>query len=79
MPEFIEVYVRCSLQVCIERDEKGIYKKAIEGNATTVPGVQELYEESSMPAIIVDTEQDPPMVCLHKILGRLVDFGHIPE
>ena len=79
LPEYIEVYMRCPLQTCIERDQKGIYRKAIEGKATTVPGVQELYEEPTMPAIIVDTEQDPPTVCLKKITERLADFGHIPD
>lgn len=79
MPEYIEVYVRCPLQTCIERDQKGIYRKAIEGNASTVPGVQELYEEPTMPAIIVDTEINPPTVCLKKIVERLEDFGHIPK
>lgn len=79
MPEFIEVYVRCPLQTCIERDQKGIYRKAVEGKATSVPGVQELYEEPTMPAIIVDTEQNPPSDCLKKIVDRLIDFGHVHE
>lgn len=79
LPELIEVYVRCPLETCIARDRKGIYKKAMEGKATFVPGIQELYEEPQMPAIIVNTEGNPPMDCLQKIVERLVDFGYIPS
>ena len=37
---FMEVYVRCSLETCIARDQKGVYEKALAGRATTVPGLQ---------------------------------------
>jgi len=37
---FIEVFVDCPLETCIQRDPKGIYRKAREGQATHVPGLQ---------------------------------------
>jgi adenylylsulfate kinase len=59
IPRFIEVFVNTPLNVCIERDPKSIYKKAEEGKATTVPGTQAEYEETTKPNIIVDGTVDP--------------------
>jgi adenylylsulfate kinase len=54
---FMEIYVRCSLETCMERDEKGIYEKGLAGRATTVPGLQIPYEFPETPDLIMDTEQ----------------------
>lgn len=77
LPRLIEVYVRCSIDTCMERDQKGIYKKALGSKTMHLPGVQELYEEPKAPAIIVDTEENSPLECVQKIIVRLEDFGHI--
>ena len=44
IPRFLEVYVDCPLETCMSRDPKGIYRKAREGAANTVPGLQAAYE-----------------------------------
>jgi len=77
LPQYIEVYVRCSIETCMERDQKGIYKKALGAKDMHVPGVQELYEEPKAPALIVDTEDHSPLQGVQKILARLDDFGHL--
>jgi adenylylsulfate kinase len=77
LPQYIEVYVRCSIDTCMERDQKGIYKKAIGSKDMHLPGVQELYEEPEAPALIVDTEENSPLEGVQKILARLDDFGHL--
>jgi adenylylsulfate kinase len=77
LPQYIEVYVRCSINACMERDQKGIYKKALESKDMHLPGVQELYEEPKAPALIVDTEENSPLEGVQKIMARLNDFGHL--
>jgi len=77
LPQFIEVYVRCPVETCMERDQKGIYKKAMGSKTMHLPGVQELYEEPEAPAIIVDTEEKAPLEGVQKIIARLDDFGHL--
>jgi adenylylsulfate kinase len=77
LPKFIEVYVRCSIDTCMERDQKGVYKKALGSKDMHLPGVQELYEEPEAPALIVDTEENSPLEGVQKILARLDDFGHL--
>ena len=79
LPHLIEIYVRCSLETCMKRDQKGIYVKALSGEASTVPGIQEFYEEPEMPAMIIDTDGFSPMEGVQRILDKLVEFDRIPE
>ncbi len=53
---FIEVYVKCSPKKCVERDIKGMYKKALNNEIKDFTGVQDPFEEPVNPEIIVDTE-----------------------
>ncbi len=52
--KFAEVYVDCTLDVCMKRDPKGVYKSAASGKTATVPGVQASYEPALHPEIIVE-------------------------
>jgi adenylylsulfate kinase len=53
--EFIEVYVKCSLKECENRDPKGLYKKARRGEIPQFTGISQSYEEPEKPEIQVDT------------------------
>jgi adenylylsulfate kinase len=55
--EFIEVYVRCSLEACEQRDPKGLYKKARAGEIPDFTGISSPYEEPVAPEIIVDSDK----------------------
>lgn len=68
---FAEVYVQCSLETCMERDKKGIYEKAIKGQATTVPGLQVPDEAPLHPTVVVDTERVSPAKGVRQVLARL--------
>lgn len=70
-PRFIEVYVRCPLDVCAARDPKGIYAAAEKGKATTVPGMQEPYEEPQHPEVIVDSDRISAEQAAQKITEHL--------
>ena len=54
---FVEVYVKCSVETCAQRDPKGLYKKASTGQIKDLTGPQDSYEEPLNPDIIVDTEE----------------------
>jgi adenylylsulfate kinase len=73
---FIEAYIRCPLGKCIEREaERGktfhapenIYKKALTGKSTTVPGMGTPYEEPFQPDVIIDSDKLDPNQCAQKI------------
>jgi adenylyl-sulfate kinase len=53
---FIEVYVRASLEECRRRDVKGLYKKADGGQISQFTGLDDPYEEPTNPELVIDTE-----------------------
>ena len=55
---FFEVILKCSSKICAERDHKNQYKKALAGNYSCFPGVNEKYEMSDSPELIIDTEKN---------------------
>jgi len=68
--EFIEVYVKCSLNICEERDVKGLYNKARNGEIKDFTGIDSPYEEPLNPDIIIDTAKTD----LEKSIVTLFDF-----
>jgi len=55
--EFIEIYVKCPLEVCEMRDPKGLYKKARRGEIQNFTGISAPYEEPLQPEIVVETDK----------------------
>jgi len=75
---FIEVYVKCPVEVCIKRDVKGMYKKAIAGEIKNFTGISDPYEEPLEPEIIVETDKEMPMESAQKVIQRLESMEYIP-
>src|SRR5215211_2678871 len=69
---FYEVYVKCSLETCIGRDPKGLYKKALSGQIKDLTGLQDPYEEPENPEIIVDTEKQTVQECANVIIYKVL-------
>lgn len=57
--EFVEVYVKCPVNICESRDVKGLYKKARKGEIKHFTGIDSPYEEPVNPEFIIDTEKNP--------------------
>ena len=55
--KFIEVYVKCSIEECLRRDPKGLYKKARMGLIPGYTGISSPFEEPDKPDLILDTQQ----------------------
>jgi adenylylsulfate kinase len=55
---FIEVYVKCDLDVCEARDPKGLYKKARAGQIPEFTGISAPYEEPDHPELVIDTSHE---------------------
>jgi adenylylsulfate kinase len=75
--QFVEVYVRCSLDELVRRDVKGLYVKALRGEIANFTGVSDPYEEPLNPEVIVDTEQETIEESLAKIVIRLEELGYL--
>jgi adenylylsulfate kinase len=59
IPRFVEAYVSCPLEICMKRDPKGIYHRAVVGKSSTVPGFQATYEPPLNPEITLDGRDHP--------------------
>ena len=76
---FLEVYARCPLEVCKQRDVKGMYKLALAGKLHGFTGVDDPYEEPLHPDLIIDTDTETIEESAAKILSLLKDHGYITE
>ncbi len=74
--EFIEVYVKCSLEVCEERDTKGLYKKARQGIIKNFTGIDDPYEEPENAEIVVEADKYSVEECVAQILKYLEDHKY---
>ena len=66
---FVEVHVKCSLESCIKRDPKGLYKKALAGEIKDLTGLQDPYEEPLNPELVIDTEKETLDESVKKLLS----------
>src|SRR5579883_2091527 len=77
---FVEVYVKCPLEVCRQRDVKGLYKLADEGKIQNFTGVSDPYEEPENPELVVETDKETPEESADRIIARLEELGYLePE
>ncbi len=69
---FMEVFVRASLQTCMERDPKGFYKSALQGGISAYTGIDQEYEEPDKPEIILDTDAFNVDECVQKLALQIL-------
>ena len=74
---FLEVYVKCPLEVCIERDVKGMYGKARAGEIKGFTGVSDPYEEPLRPDLVLETDKEPLDRSVDRVLSRMKELGFL--
>jgi len=74
---FVEVHVATSVEVCEERDRKGLYAKARAGIIKEFTGISDPYEEPENPEVRIDTVELSPDLAAHRILVKLESMGFI--
>lgn len=74
---FVEVYVRCPIEICMKRDVKGMYQQARAGKITHFTGVDDPYEEPEHPELILDTDKESVDESVQKVLQILVKLQYI--
>lgn len=75
--EFLEVYVRCPLEVLVRRDPKGLYARALRGEVSNFTGVSDPYEEPEAPDLVLDTHRTSPEEGAAQILQLLAQRGYV--
>ena len=74
---FVEIFVNCPLEVCMERDVKGLYEKAIAGEIDNFTGVSDPYEEPLAAEVVVSTHEETAAESAAKVIGKLEDLAYI--
>ncbi len=69
--EFVEVYVKCPLAVCAQRDPKQLYKKALNGEISNFTGISAPYEEPEHPEIVIESDRETVEEAVRKIIRYL--------
>lgn len=77
--KFFEVFMKCSLDRLVERDIKGLYKKALQGEIKSFTGVSDPYEEPLNPELVIETDRESVEESLAKLLARLEKLNFIPK
>jgi adenylylsulfate kinase len=74
---FIETFIKTDIETCIQRDVKGLYKKAIAGEIKEFTGISSVYEEPENPELVLDTQNFSIEECTNKVISFLVEKGLI--
>jgi adenylyl-sulfate kinase len=74
---FVEVFVDCPLEVCEQRDVKGLYKKARTGEIPQFTGISDPYEAPAHPEVHLHTDRENPEQDVEIILAKLADLGYL--
>lgn len=77
LKDFVEVYVKCPVEVCMKRDVKGMYKKALAGEIKNFTGVDDPYEEPLNPEVVCETDKETPKESVNKIIKKIEELGYI--
>jgi adenylylsulfate kinase len=77
---FVEVYVKCPIDVCRQRDVKGLYKLVDEGKIKGFTGVDDPYEEPEHPELVIETDKETVQESISRIFAKLEELGYLePE
>jgi len=77
LKDFVEVYASCPVEKCIERDVKGMYKKALAGEIKNFTGIDDPYEPPENPEVVCETDKETVEESVKKIINKLIEMGYI--
>lgn len=77
--DFLEVFVRTPMEVLLERDVKGMYKKAMAGEIQNFTGVNDPYEEPENPELVLDTASETIEESALRVVQLLEERGYVPS
>ncbi len=75
--DFIEIFVDAPVEVCAERDVKGLYKKAYSGEIPQFTGVSDPYEPPAAPELTLKTNEEEPEDSARRVIAKLEELGYL--
>ncbi len=77
--DFVEVFCKCPLEVCMARDVKGMYAKVLAGEIENFTGISDPYEEPPDPEVVCETDRENPAESAARVIAALEELGYIPK
>jgi adenylylsulfate kinase len=74
---FVEVYVKCPVDICMKRDVKGMYKKALRGEIKEFTGVSDPYEEPLHPEVLIESDKETLEESVNRVLRGVEKLGYL--
>ena len=74
---FVEIYVKCPMEVCAKRDVKGMYQKAMRGEIKEFTGVNDPYEEPLHPELVLETDKETLDQSVEKTMAKIKELGYL--
>jgi adenylylsulfate kinase-like enzyme len=75
--EFIEIFVDTPIEVCMQRDPKGLYQKAMAGAIKNFTGIDSPYEAPEHPELTINTAETEPATHAAAIVAYLKEAGYV--
>ena len=75
--DFVEVYVKCPIEVLVDRDAKGLYERALRGEITNFTGISDPYEEPFNPEVTLETHKQSVEESLAALVDKLEELGYL--
>lgn len=75
--DFVEIYVKCPVEVCIQRDTRGMYKKALAGEIQNFTGISDPYEEPLNPEVLIESHKESLEESMSKVMAKIRELGYI--
>ncbi|MCS7275669.1 MAG: adenylyl-sulfate kinase [Dehalococcoidia bacterium] len=77
--DFLEVYVKCPIEVLVQRDVKGLYAKALRGEVANFTGISDPYEEPLAPDLVLETDRESLEESVARLWSALAQRGYVPD
>jgi len=77
--DFVEIYTKCSLEECMRRDTRGMYKRAIAGEIKEFTGISDPYEEPLKPELVLETDKETIDASGGRVLAKLKELGYLEK
>ena len=75
--DFVEVYAKAPVEVCEQRDVKGLYKKARSGEIKNFTGISDPYEEPLNAEVVCETDNETLDESVNKVMTKLEELGYL--
>ena len=75
---FLEIYVTCPVEVCMERDPKGLYARGKRGEVNDIAGLHQPYEVPVSPEVICESDKETVEECAMRVILKLEEMGLLP-